>query len=878
MLLNQISLRKYVLSSLVATLISLPTLGQLIGVGRKKTEEPKIEQIIDYETPKEYVIGGITVSGIKFLDSNTLISVSGLNVNDQIFIPGDRIATAIKRLMDQGIIEDVEINVAKVEGKTAFLDINLRERPRLNKIVLAGIRKSEQETVEEKIKTYKGKVITDAMVKNLQNTIKRYFMDKGFYNTKVQAKQVNDTLRANNAALIFTIEKNKKVKIKDIQLNGIHEMPEWKLLSKMKGTKERAPLRFFTPSKFVTKKFKEDKENLVKFLNKNGYRNAQIISDSVIKVDDSNLNVVLNVNEGNRFYYRNITWSGNYLRNSDTLNLLLDIKKGDLYSPEELEKKLNGRPQQDVSSYYMDDGYLYFSVQPIETAIDGDSIDIELRINEGKQATINKIILNGNTKTSDHVVLREILTKPGQKFSKTDLMETVQMLSKLGYFDPQKIDPKPVPQSDGTVDIEFNVEEKSNDNIELSGGWGGLQGFIGTFGIVFNNFSIKKIHKFREYKPLPKGDGQRFAIRFQANGGFQNYSISFTEPWLGGKKPNSFSVSLFHSVQDYSKLAKRYEKLYGSNSFGYGGLGYGGGISSGLSGYGGFFRNTGGSITYGKRLNWPDRNFNFSSAFSYQYYDVENSFLLRNFRNGQAHDVSLNFNLSRYSLDNPQFTRSGSNFSLNGSFNPPYSVFGFEPKNEKLWIEGHKWMFDADWYTPVVGKLIFHVKSNMGFLGRYSSKNDYSPFGRFVLGGAGMGLQNTNSIGVELIGMRGYDEGIVYESTYAEKVTSNSNSQYLSRSGGIIYSKHSLELRYPVSLNPQATIFVLGFAEAGNSWGSYKDFNPFKLRRAAGVGARVFMAAFGLLGLDYGYGFDPIPGLANQGRKAFTFSIGQQIR
>jgi outer membrane protein insertion porin family len=552
--------------------------------------------------------------------------------------------------------------------------------------------------------------------------------------------------------------------------------------------------------------------------------------------------------------------------------LILGVKKGDLYNPEELEKKINGKPQQDVSSYYMDDGYLYFSCQPIETAIEGDSIDIEMRINEGKQATINKIILNGNSKTSDHVVLREILTKPGQKFSKTDLVETVQMLSKLGYFDPQKIEPKPVPQNDGTVNIEYNVEEKSNDNIELSGGWSGIQGIIGTFGIVFNNFAIRKILKIREYKPLPKGDGQRFAIRFQANGGFQNYSISFTEPWLGGKKPNSFTVSLFHSVQDYSKIAERMQRLSG-NSFNNPFLG--GGFNSAFTQ--GFFRNTGGSLTYGKRLNWPDRNFNFSSVFSYQYYDVENSFLLSNFRNGQAHDVSLGFNISRYSLDNPQFTRSGSNISLNSTFNPPYSMFG-TPKSGKLWIEGHKWMFDADWYAPVFGKLIFHAKGNMGFLGRYNSSTGYSPFGRFVLGGAGMGLQNNNSIGIELIGLRGYDEGVLYEATYNEKRESAQAVGAFSRTGGIIYSKYALELRYPVSLNPQATIFVLGFAEAGNSWGSYKDYNPFKLRRSAGIGARIFMAAFGLLGIDYGYGFDPIPGIQNQGRKAFTFSIGQQIR
>jgi outer membrane protein insertion porin family len=654
------SLKLFILTLLICVL-NIAAKAQRVGLPRLNRTVSE-ESLIDYTNPKDYIIGGIVVTGAKFLDPNTLISVSGLNVNDEIKIPGERISTAIKRLMDQGIIEDVSINITKVEGKTIFLELALKERPRLNKIVLNGIRKGEKETIEDKIKTYKGKVITDAMVKNIQNIVKKHYLDKGFRNCTVQVQQNADTVRINNAALVFNISKKSKVKINDIQLNGLKELPEWKVLSKMKGTKEKAPLRIFTPSKYITKKYKEDKEKLVSFLNKNGYRNAQIVSDSIYVVDDKNINIVLNITEGNRFYYRNISWTGNYLRNSDTLALILGVKKGDLYNPEELEKKINGKPQQDVSSYYMDDGYLYFSCQPIETAIEGDSIDIEMRINEGKQATINKIILNGNSKTSDHVVLREILTKPGQKFSKTDLVETVQMLSKLGYFDPQKIEPKPVPQNDGTVNIEYNVEEKSNDNIELSGGWSGIQGIIGTFGIVFNNFAIRKILKIREYKPLPKGDGQRFAIRFQANGGFQNYSISFTEPWLGGKKPNSFTVSLFHSVQDYSKIAERMQRLSG-NSFNNPFLG--GGFNSAFTQ--GFFRNTGGSLTYGKRLNWPDRNFNFSSVFSYQYYDVENSFLLSNFRNGQAHDVSLGFNISRYSLDNPQFTRSGSNISLNST-------------------------------------------------------------------------------------------------------------------------------------------------------------------------------------------------------------------
>ena len=861
------------LSFLILLLVTTNAIAQFpLGLGRKY-DQPK-DAAVSYERPKEYTISKISVSGVKFLDPNTLISVSGLNINDKISIPGERISTAIRRLMEQGIIEDVAINITKVELDKVELDIRLRERPRLNKFVFKGIRKGEIDAVSEKVKANKGKVITDALIKNIQLTIKRVYIEKGFLNTNVQIKQISDTIRANNAALIVTIDKKSKVKIDDIQLIGVTELPDYKVLSKLKGTKIKAPLRIFTPSKFIPTKFEEDKEKIVEFYNKKGYRDAQVTSDSVISTDGNNIRLIININEGTRFYYRNITWTGNYLRKTKDLETILAVKKGDVYNPEDLNKKINGIPQGDVSSAYMDDGYLFFQCEPIEIAVDGDSIDIEMRIREGKQATINRIILNGNTKTSDHVVMRELLTRPGQKFSKTDLIETQQTLSRLGYFDPQKIEPKPIPQADGTVDIEYNVEEKPSDNIELSGGWGGLQGFVGTFGVVFNNFSARNINNLKKWKPLPAGDGQRLALRLQASGRFyQTYSLSFTEPWLGGKKPNSFAVSIFHTSSDNRGYQRALERQYGANAALFGG---------GLGGFNtGFFKNTGGSITYGKRLNWPDRNFSFNASLSYQRYNVDNSFFIPGFQKGVANDLSMAFVLSRYSLDNPQFTRSGSQFTLNATFNPPYSLFREIPVIDKFkWIEGHKWMFDGDWYVPVVGKLVFHAKANMGFLGKYSQSADFSPFGRFILGGAGMGMQNSMNVGADLIGLRGYDEGVVRELSYdeAEKLRTSDGSVTLSRLGGIVYSKYASELRYPVSLNPQATIFVLAFAEAGNSWGSYKDFNPFKLRRTAGVGARIFMPAFGLIGLDFGKGFDPIPGISNRGLKSFTFSIGQQIR
>ncbi len=860
------------LSLFVVLLTVSQTFAQFpLGVGRR-AEKPK-DETVSYERPREYTISKITVSGVKFLDPNTLVSVSGLNVNDKIAIPGERISTAIRRLMEQGIIEDVAINIAKIEADKIELDIHLRERPRLNKFVFKGIRKGEIDAVSEKVKANKGKVITDALIKNIQLTIKRIYVEKGFLNTAVQIKQISDTIRANNAALIVNIDKKSKVKIDDIKLVGVSELPDYKVLGKLKGTKIKAPLRIFSPSKFIPKKFEEDKQKIVEYYNKQGYRDAQVMSDSVISTDGNNIRLVLTINEGTRFYYRNITWSGNYLRKTKDLETILAIKKGDIYNPEDLNKRINGIPQGDVSSAYMDDGYLFFQCDPVEIAVEGDSIDIEMRIREGKQATINRIILNGNTKTSDHVVMRELQTIPGQKFSKTQLLETQQTLSRLGYFDPQKIDPKPIPQADGTVDIEYNVEEKPSDNIELSGGWGGLQGFVGTFGVVFNNFSAKNITNLKKWKPLPAGDGQRLSLRLQASGRFyQTYSLSFTEPWIGGKKPNSFAVSIFHTSSDNRGYQRALERQYGENAA----LFSGGGFNTG------FFKNTGGSITYGKRLNWPDRNFSLNASLSYQRYNVDNSFFIPGFQKGVANDLSVAFIISRYSLDNPQFTRSGSQFTLNATFNPPYSLFRDTPTANKFkWIEGHKWMFDGDWYAPVVGKLVFHAKANMGFLGKYSESAEYSPFGRFILGGAGMGMQNAMNVGADLIGLRGYDEGIVHELSMAdaEKLrTSTDGSVTLSRLGGIAYSKYAAELRYPVSLNPQATIFVLGFAEAGNSWGSYKDFNPFKLRRTAGVGARIFMPAFGLIGLDFGKGFDPIPGIQNRGLKSFTFSIGQQIR
>ncbi|MFC0186120.1 outer membrane protein assembly factor [Pseudarcicella hirudinis] len=608
-------------------------------------------------------------------------------------------------------------------------------------------------------------------------------------------------------------------------------------------------------------------------MNKSGYRDFQILSDSVYKFNENTVNVVLKLEEGRKYYYRNIYWEGNYIYPDSLLAEVLSIKKGDVYNTEELEKKMNGNPGEDLSSVYMDNGYLYYNAEPVETAIEGDSIDITIRINEGKQATINKVIVNGNTKTSDHVVMREIRTLPGQKFNKSAIIRTVRELSTIGYFNPEKISPNPIPRPDGTVDIEYNVEEKPSDQIELSGGWGGYIGFVGTLGVVFNNFSARNITNLSSWRPLPSGDGQKLAVRFQANGAaYQNYSLTFTEPWLGGKKPNSLSVSLSRNISYPLRLSNAYSGAYSSgygyNNYGlYGGTGYYPSTSYGTDSASlaqqainnnAHFNSTNLTISLGKRLKWPDDYFSLSNSVSFQLIDVKD-LPYYGYPDGLSTLATFITNFSRNSIDNPTFPRMGSSFSLTASLTPPYSLFG--GKNTNL-IEYHKWMFDASWFTTMVGKLVLHTRAHLGFLGSYGGA--ITRFERFDVGGSGM-VQGY-SFNRDIIGLRGYKDRIIGPSGYGSP-------------GGVAYNKFVMEVRYPVSLNPSATIFLLGFAEGGNNYASFQEYNPFKLYKSAGVGARIFMPAFGMIGIDYGFGFDkPQPGASDFGRQAFTFSIGQQIR
>lgn len=839
------------------------TYAQNVGFGRTRTNVNTQSDVVDYANPKEYTIGGVTVVGAEFLNQDAIVSMSGLKTGDKIKIPGENITNAVKKLWKQGLVGDVKVTITKIEEEKVYLQITLKERARLSRWIFTGIRKGQASSISEKIKLIKGKILNDAVLKNTENKIKEYFAEKGFNNCKIKiVPRKEDSImskKMNYVYLDINVDKGKKVKINNIEFEGLAALSERKLQRKMKKTKEKFPLRIFTPSKFIKKEYEADKDNIIAAYHKLGYRNVTIESDTVMPEPDGNVKIKFKIFEGKQFHYRNIKWSGNFLYSDTLLTKVLGLQKGDVYNKEELDKRLNFSPTStDITSLYMDDGYLFFRIEPVETQVSEDSVDIEMRIFEGEQATINKIILKGNTRTSDHVVMREIRTIPGQKFSRSDLIRTQRELSTLGYFDPEKITINPVPDmANQTVDIVYGVEEKPSDQIELSGGFGGWQGFVGTVGLIFNNFSLRKITKFREWSPLPQGDGQRLALRVQASGlFFQNYSLSFTEPWLGGKKPQSLSFSLSHAVNrrgSFNDLANL-STLQISTA----------------------------TVSLGRRLQFPDDFFTMSNSLSFNIYQLDKfTGLFGSYNTGTSYNLAFNTTIARNSIDNPTYPRQGSSMSLSVSLTPPWSLFtgkdyskGITEQDRYRLVEYHKWMFDNSWFMKIAGNLVFHTRAHMGFLGTYNSTVGFSPFERFSLGGSGMMINNI-LIGQELVGLRGYADNSI------KPQVPDGQGSFLPYDrnglGGIIYNKYVLELRYPVSLNPSATIFLLGFAEGGNNWGNYQEFNPFNLKRSAGFGARIFMPAFGMLGLDYGWAFDSVEG-TNDARQPFTFSIGQQIR
>jgi outer membrane protein insertion porin family len=869
--------------------------------------DPELENLVKSTTPKEYTIASIRITGTKYLDEQLLISISGLTVGDKVMIPGgDNFSKAIMNLWKQNLFSNVRIFFTKIEGSNIHIEINVVERPRLSNFFFKGVRKSEAEELQGKAGLVKGRVITENVRRNAVEAIQKYYTEKGFKGVQVNITEQNDPALSNSQILTFNIEKGKKVRINQINFYGNESISDARLKKRLKGTKEMTKLTFypssetgvygvnkrmtfseyikrggflsitgtkefldpyfrfklFSSAKFNANKFTEDKENVLQYYNSLGYRDATIVADTQYYTRKGNLNVDIKVSEGSKYYFGNISWKGNTKYSDSILNLLLGIKKGDIYNIETLNKKLGKQlsPEGgDISGLYMDDGYLFFRVEPVETAVYNDTIDYEIRIIEGPQATIKNVNISGNDKTKEYVIRRELRTVPGDKFSRAALIRSQREIANLGYFNQEKIGINPVPnQEDGTVDINYSVEEKSSDQLELSAGWGGGIGLTGTLGVSFNNFSVKNIFRKESWSPLPTGDGQKLSLRIQSNGkAYQSYNFSFTEPWLGGKKRNSFTVSLYKSVFRTGGYDDNGRYFFSDTQS---------------------LKTFGVSVALGKQLKWPDDYFTLSYALNYTQYKLRNypaSFF--GFNTGISNNLSVKLSLNRYSLDQPIFPRSGSNFLLSGQFTPPYSLINksiTRADGYKL-PEFHKWRFTGEWYIPIgkamgadrTRQFVLKAAVKYGFMGRYNSKMDFSPFERFQVGDAGL-TNNFGLLGYDIIAHRGYP---VYESSDPKVNPDQQNANQFFT----MFNKYTLELRYPFSTNPNSTIYGLTFFEAANGWYNYKDYNPFRLRRSAGVGMRFFLPMFGLLGFDYGVGFDR---LKQNGRlrdaSRFTFMIG----
>jgi len=881
-------------------LIHIQTQGQVI-FGQQNNNGNRGNNGINYASPKEYEIESIEVKGVEFLDNNALISMSGLRVGDNIKIPGDDITQAIKKLWKQGIIGNIAIYASKISGDKISLVIELTERPRLSRFDFKGVSKSMATEMEEKIDIIRGRVLTDAALKNTELAVKKYLDGKGFLNADINLIRRKDSVLRNSVTVIVDIEKKNKVKIRNIEFEGNKYFSDARLRKKLRNTGEKPRIglprellgkawHFIThprqlfyfltqkdsaqdhafsnyinehikvnlkSSKYVKSDFEEDKDLLIDFYKSRGYRDAAILSDSLYNYDSRNMNININVNPGQKYHFRNITWEGNFLYPDETLDNILGIEKGDVYDLELINKKLTFNPTGgvDISSLYMDDGYLFFNVTPVETKIVGDSIDMEMRIYEGAQATIDNVFITGNDKTNDHVIIRELRTLPGDKFSRALLLRTQNELRQLGYFDPEQINPVPMPDPvNETVDIEWSLVEQANDQIQLSGGWGGQFGFVGTVGITFNNFSLRNIPHPEKWRGLPVGDGQKLSLQLQANGRrFQSYSISFTEPWLGGRRPNSFSVSFNHSVQ---RSINFNNEILGS------------------------LKVTGATLSLGRRVTWPDDYFIVSNSVSYLKYRLDNfGGGTLGFSDGDANSLTFNTTISRNSVDNPMYPRTGSKISLSANLTPPYSLFNdidYETADNATkyeWLEYHKWNFDSWFYLKLAGDLVLASRAHFGLLGAYDSKTGVGPFERFQLGGDGLTGQNF-LLGTDVIGLRGYENNSLRP--IDDNGTPEDGTDDIA--GGTIFNKYVLELRYPVSLAPTATIYGLAFYESGNTWNDFSEFNPYNQKRAAGFGIRIFMPAFGLMGLDWAYGFDESPITGQISGPQFHFRIGNQIR
>ena len=877
--------------------------------------DPDLLNINSAKVPKEYTIRSIVVTGINTLDSGIVLSISGLQVGDKVMLPGgEAFSRAISNLWKQRLFANVQVFITRVEGTNVDVEVNVQERPRLANFKFVGATKGQADELQTKIGLAKATIITENMKRNAVEVIKKFFADKGYLNTEVRIDEKADRTLANSRFITFYIEKGDKVRISDVLFYGNEQVATTTLKKKLSNTKEKSRFDFtpdsiphpygpivqptlndylknygflfptktkafldpyvrirpFTGAKFNQSKYEEDKEKVLMYYNSLGFRDAQIVDDTLTFNEEKNrMQVHIKVKEGDKYYFGNIAWKGNTKYPDSVLSAILNIKKGDIYNIDLLNKRLGKQlsPEGgDISGLYMDEGYLFFRVDPVETAVYNDTIDYEIRVTEGPQARIRNVNITGNDKTKDYVIRRELRTVPGNLFSRSDLIRSQRELAALNYFNQEKINPNVVPnQDDGTVDITWELEEKSSDQLELSAGFGGGIGFTGTLGVTFNNFSIKNFFKKEAWDPLPMGDGQKLSLRYQSNGSYyRSYNFSFTEPWLGGKKRNSLTIgasSSKFSNAGYDYYTGRINKAAADTSY---------------------LKATTMYVSLGKQLKWPDDYFSLVYSLNYTRYDLWNYNIFSGLDTRKpvsSNNVSFRLGLQRSSVFDPTFPRSGSNFSATVQFTPPYSAFNKNLEtsaNPYKTPEYHKWRFNSEWYVPI-GKpmgaeksrqFVLKLAAKYGFMGRYNKKLDFSPFERFQLGGDGL-TNYSGVLGYDIIALRGYP---VFNNS---DPTVNDPDQTSTSKFFTIFNKYSMELRFPLVVQPASTIYALTFFDAANGWYSFKDYNPFRLRRSVGVGMRFFLPMFGLLGFDYGVGLDRIQagaGLKNASR--FTFMLG----
>lgn len=858
----------------IRRILSIVVFGVLIYLNAF-SQSNKID--IDYYTPKEYEVGGIEIFGADHLDHNSVILLSGISVGEKIFIPSDKISIAIDKLWKQGIFEDVQILVSKVEGKTIFLTYKLDTKPRLLALNILGVKRAEADKLKEKMHIASGDVVTENLKTNCKNIIYDHFADKGYYSVNTEIEEIRDTTGERNEVFLkFHIDKGEKIRIGKINITGnstnlvkssklydlwwkrwkseesLTKLEDRRVRSEMKNTKEQRWWRFWKSSRFIDDEYQDDKKLVLNEYYNNGFRDAKIVKDSVYIIDTykrtffgkkkpvKQIVIDMEIYEGEKFFFRDITWVGNTKYSSEELSKRLRINKGDPYNKELLDRNLQYDPTgTDIYSLYTDDGYLFFRVIPTEIKVENDSIDIEMRVYEGKQARIGNVSLSGNTVTNDYVVMRELKTYPGELFSRDNVYRSIREIQQLNYFDPEKINPDIKPNAEGgTVDIDYQVEEKTSSTFDVSGGWGSNM-IIFSAGISLTNFSTQKFFKKDAWRPFPTGDGQRLSLRVQTNGTYYTLvNLSFTEPWLGGKKPQSLTGGVYYSYQDDG-----YWNTGGTREY-----------------YMGIF---GASVSLAKRLKWPDDYFIFSQGLTFQQYNVKNypNFAMST---GVSTNINYNFTISRNSIDQPIYPRQGSEVTISTQLTLPYSLLNNKDYSSMTvaerfrWLEYYKVNVKAAWYFNVVDDLVFSTRARFGFLGQYNKEVGYSPFERYYVGGDG--LTGYNLDGRELISLRGYN-----------------NTSLNPSDGATVFDKYTFEARYPITLNPMASVYVLGFFEGGNSWANFESFEPFKMYRSAGVGVRIFMQMFGTLGIDWGYGFDEIPGFPKGSGSHFHFSINGSI-